>query len=167
MFCNWYLNYFYHLAWNISTWFLILMVSLFIFHLQDSSTFNVFKLSSFYQFTICLIIARLTSHLHLQIGRSGLTLPRDKHLNCTSLPKKDWICSVGVWLIMPHLETAVWRTRSPAPPAWVWTGWGLGSEHLAEPEKAMRRSDGAEKTRLAAAAQQYFTVINISNSNFI
>lgn len=61
-----------------------------------------------------------------------------------------------------HPETAAWRTRSPAPPVWVWTGWGLGSEHLAEPEKAMRRSGRAEKAPLAAAAQQYSTVINIS-----
>lgn len=63
-----------------------------------------------------------------------------------------------------HLETAVWRTRSPAPPVWVWTGWGLGSEHLAEPEKAMRRSDESRKALSAAAAQQYSTVINISNA---
>lgn len=61
-----------------------------------------------------------------------------------------------------HLETAAWRTRSPAPPVWVWTGWGPGSEHLAEPEKAMRGSDRAERTVLALAAQQYSTVINIS-----
>lgn len=44
-----------------------------------------------------------------------------------------------------HLETAVWRTRSPAPLVWVWTGWGLGSKHLAEPEKAMR-SNRARKS---------------------
>lgn len=59
---------------------------------------------------------------------------------------------VGVWQTQQaHLETAVWRTRLPAPPVWVWTGWGLGSEHLAEPEKAMTRSGRAEKAQLAAA----------------
>lgn len=46
------------------------------------------------------------------------------------------------------LETSEWRTRSPAPRAWVWTGWGLGSEHLAEPGKAARgRGKGKGKER--------------------
>lgn len=72
---------------------------------------------------------------------------------------------VGVWQMQQaHLETAVWRTRLPAPPVWVWTGWGLGSAHLAEPEKAMTRSGRAEKAQLAAAVEEYFTVINISTT---
>lgn len=45
-----------------------------------------------------------------------------------------------------HPETAVWQTRWPAARVWVWTGWGLGSKHLAEPVKAMRRSDRAQKS---------------------
>lgn len=83
--------------------------------------------------------------------------------NKTSLHPKRAVRKTFSWFwpgvaVQTHPETAAWRTRWPAARVWVWTGWGLGSKHLAEPVKAMRRSDRAS----AAAAQQYSARINIS-----